>query len=99
MKHTHTLSSVLAILLSASTVLAHEGRDHIAGTVTRAERGQIQVRGADGKNVAIAVTAATVYMRGKESAAFVDVKPGTHLHYHRKSKFLSLESRTPRVCR
>lgn len=79
MKRAKVLAGLIAILLSTTTVLAHEGHDHIMGTVTRAEKGQIEIKGADGKSVAVAVTAGTVYTKGKESAALADVKPGVRI--------------------
>jgi hypothetical protein len=49
------------------------------GTVTRVEKGQIEVIGADGKNVAVAVTATTVFTKGKASATIADVKSGARV--------------------
>lgn len=79
MKRTLTLSTLIVIFATAMAAIAHEGHDHIMGTVTRVEKGQIEVKGADGKNVAVAVTAATAYTKGKESAALADVKPGVRV--------------------
>lgn len=76
MKRTLTVATLVATVLTAAAAFAREGHEHIMGTVTRVERGQIEVKGADGKSIAVAVTAATVYSKGKESAALADVRAG-----------------------
>jgi Heavy metal binding domain len=62
------------ITLAATTASAREGQDQIMGTVTRAEKGWIEVKKADGKLVEVLVTAATVFTKGKASASIADVK-------------------------
>jgi Heavy metal binding domain len=78
-KRTLIIATLLAAVVTGMAAFAHGGHDHIMGTVTRAEKGRIEVKGADGKNVAVAVTPATVYTKGKESAALADVKPGVRV--------------------
>ena len=79
MKRSLTIATLLTTLLTAAPMFAHEGHDHVMGTVIRVEKGRIEIKGADGKNVAVAVTAATVYTKGKDAAAFADVKPGVRV--------------------
>jgi len=79
MKRTLTIATLLTTLLTAAPVFGHEGHDHIMGTVTRSEKGRIEITGTDGRNVAVAVTAATVYTKGKDAAVFSDVKPGVRV--------------------
>jgi hypothetical protein len=79
MKRTLTMATLLTTFLTAVPVFGHEGHDHLMGTVTRAEKGRIEIKGKDGKDVAVAVTAATVYTKGKDASAFADVKPGVRV--------------------
>jgi hypothetical protein len=76
MRRTLTLTTLILTILTATASFAHEGHDHVMGTVTRVEKGRIEIKGTDGKNVAVAVTATTVYTKGKDAAAFADLKPG-----------------------
>jgi hypothetical protein len=79
MKRILTMAAMFTTLLTAAPVFAHEGHDHVMGTVTRVEKGRIEIKGTDGKNVAVAVTASTVYTKGKDLAALADVKPGVRV--------------------
>ena len=79
MRRTLRLIALILIVAPAIAAFAHGGNEDIMGTVTRAEKGQIEVKGMDGKNVTVAVTATTVYKKGKEPATFADVKPGAHV--------------------
>jgi hypothetical protein len=79
MKRILTIATLLTTFLTAVPLFAHEGHDHIMGTVTRAEKGRIEIKGTDGKAVSVAVTAATVYSKGKDAAAFADVRPGVRV--------------------
>ena len=79
MKRILAAAALAAVVLTGVTASAHEGHDHIMGTVTRAEKRRIEIKGTDGKDVAVAVTAATVYTKGNDAAAFADVKPGVRV--------------------
>ena len=61
MRRTLRLIALILIVAPAMAAFAHGGNEDIMGTVTRAEKGQIEVKGMDGKNVTVAVTATTVY--------------------------------------
>lgn len=75
----------LAILLAASapSVLpAHEGHAHkVMGTVVvvDAEKGRLDVKTGDGKNVALVLDQKTSYVRGKEAATLRDVAKGSRV--------------------
>ena len=79
MKRTLILSTLIMIFATALAAFADESHGHIMGTVTRVEKGQIEVIGADGKNVAVAVTATTVFTKGEASATIADVKSGARV--------------------
>jgi hypothetical protein len=79
MKRTQTLITLLAALLSAMPVFAQEGHERVVGTVTRVEKSRIEVKGTDGKPIAVELKAGTVYTKGKASATIADVKPGARV--------------------
>lgn len=79
MRRTLTLATLTVIVATATAAFAHEGRDHFLGTVTRAEKGRIEIKGTDGKSVAFVTTSATVYTKGNEPAGISDVKLGARI--------------------
>ena len=97
MKRTLTIATLLATILIATAAFAHGGNEDIMGTVIRAEKGRIEVKGTDGKNFSVAVTAATVYTKGKEPATFADVKPGAHVAIEAMKGKTGLEAMEVRI--
>jgi len=79
MKRILSAAVMVATVLAGGTGYGVESRQQVTGTVTRAEKGQVEVKGADGKIVAVAVTAATAYTKGKDAAKLADVKPGVRV--------------------
>lgn len=68
--------TLLAALVSTATMFAGENRERLAGTVTKVEKGRIEIKGTDGKPVAVALVAGTTYAKGKAPATLADVRPG-----------------------
>ena len=97
MRRTLRLMTLVLIVASAMAAFAHGGNEDIMGTVTRAEKGQIEVKGMDGKNVTVSVTAETVYRKGKEPATFADAKPGAHVAIEAKKGKAGLEAMEVRI--
>lgn len=97
MRRTLRLMTLTLIVASAAVAFAHGGNEDIMGIVTRAEKGQIEVKGMDGKDVTVAVTAKTVYKKGKESATFADVKPGAHVAIEAMKGKAGLEAMEVRI--
>ncbi len=97
MRRTLRLIALILIVAPAIAAFAHGGNEDIMGTVTRAEKGQIEVKGMDGKNVTVAVTATTVYKKGKEPATFADVKPGAHVAIEAMKGKAGLEAMEVRI--
>lgn len=97
MRRTLRLMTLILIVASAMAAFAHGGNEDIMGTVTRAEKGQIEVKATDGKNVSVAVTAATVYKKGKGPATFADVKPGAHVAIEAMKGKAGLEAMEVRI--
>ncbi len=79
MKRFLAAAVIAGTVLTGGAAFAHDGHDHVTGTVTRAAKDRMDVKGADGKEVAVVVTATTVYTKGKDAATFVDVKPGVRV--------------------
>ena len=97
MRRTLTLPTLILTVATAMAAFAHGGNEDITGTVTRTERGRIEVKGADGKNVAVAMTPATVYTKGKEPATFADVKPGVRVAIEAMKGKAGLEAMEVRI--
>lgn len=97
MRRTLRLMTLTLIVASAMAAFAHGGNEDIMGTVTRAEKGQIEVKSMDGKNVTVSVTATTVYRKGKEPATFADVKPGVHVAIEAMKGKAGLEAMEVRI--
>ena len=97
MRRTLRLIALILIVAPAIAAFALGGIEDIMGTVTRAEKGQIEVKGMDGKNVTVAVTATTVYKKGKEPATFADVKPGAHVAIEAMKGKAGLEAMEVRI--
>lgn len=97
MRRTLRLMTLILIVASALAAFAHGGNEDIMGTVTRAEKGQVEVRGMDGKNVTVSVTATTVYKKGKDPATFADVKAGAHVAIEAMKGKAGLEAMEVRI--
>ncbi len=69
------LATVLAFGMTAPA-LAHEGHDHIAGSVSAATEKRLEIKTTDGKIVAVTLTAKTVFTKDKKPATAAEVKPG-----------------------
>jgi hypothetical protein len=73
------ISIVITVLMVAGTALAHNGNEHIAGTVTAFQSNHISVKTPDGKNVMVMVSPKTKYLRDKAAAKPADVVVGTRV--------------------
>lgn len=71
--------AVLALVLSPLAATAHEGHDHITGTVTKVQADRIEVKAMGGASHDVALTKATTYLKGKTAATKADVKPGVRV--------------------
>ncbi|MHB8797825.1 MAG: heavy metal-binding domain-containing protein [Thermoanaerobaculia bacterium] len=97
MKRTLKLTTLILTVMTAMAAFAHGGNEDIMGTVTRAEKGQIEVKSADGKVVAVAVTSATIYKKEKGSATLADVKPGVRVAIEAMKGKAGLEAMEVRI--
>ena len=68
----------LALLAVATHVGAHEGFDHVIGTVVKAENNVLTVKTAKG-NVDVKLNAQTEITRNDQKAQVADLKPGSRV--------------------
>ncbi len=59
----YRVPTILAVVLSAASLFAHNGKTHIEGTVTEINAKQIVVKDAKGKSISIQVNKDTIYQR------------------------------------
>ena len=79
MRNAFARLAALALLLSPLAATAHEGHDHITGTVTKVQADRIEVKAMGGASHDVALTKATIYTKGKAAATKADVKPGVRV--------------------
>ena len=88
------LLAVPAALLLSLSAFAHNGMEHIMGTVTSMTATSIQVKAQDGKLTPVLTDAKTMWMRGKAMITAKDVHTGDRVVVHAKKvdgKFLAAE--------
>jgi hypothetical protein len=80
MKRAAAVLGLAALLGAPGLLAAHEGHVHkVMGTVVAIDASRIEVDTKDAKKQSYALTKATVYRRGKASAAASDVKVGARV--------------------
>ncbi|MEZ2347579.1 DUF5666 domain-containing protein [Terriglobus sp. RCC_193] len=88
------LAAPLALVLSVSA-FAHNGMEHIMGTVTAITATSINVKNPkDGKTIPVLTNARTMWMRGKDMVTAKDVHTGDRVVIHASKvdgKFLAAE--------
>ena len=73
------LIALFALALTSSTVLAHEGHDHmIKGTVTMAAADHVMLKDTEGKDVTVKVTKDTK-VKAKPALKVEEIKAGTRV--------------------
>ena len=90
------IGSVMAVLaLVASTLAyAHEGHQHLKGTVTKLDGMRMELKSTDGKLVTVILTKETKYFQEKKAAAASDVQIGSRVVIeldHQGSEQVALE--------
>ncbi len=81
-------------LFAASLALAH-GKGHVMGTVAAVTAERIEVKTQEGKTVAVPLKKETQYFKGKEKAAWADVKVGGRVVVHLGDDGTAAEVRLP----
>jgi hypothetical protein len=72
------LLMIAALLVFASQVLAHEGFEHVSGTVVKVENNVLTVKTAKG-NVDVKLSDKTEVTQSAQKAAIADLKPGARV--------------------
>ena len=78
------LGSVILVgaLLVPGILLAHEGHQHVMGTITAVDATHVEVKTKDGKSTSVPLSAATKYYKdskGKVAGAASDLKVGSRV--------------------
>ncbi len=69
-------------VLVPGALLAHEGQNHVMGTVTVVDATHVEIKTKDGKSSSVPLSAATKYYKGskgKIAAAATDLKVGARV--------------------
>ena len=93
-EHLHTITKALGasgvalavVLIALSTfatpACAHEGMEHITGTVVSVGENTLSVKTTKGATVEIRLDANTQYVQGKDRVTLSDLKPGSRVVVH-----------------
>jgi Cu/Ag efflux protein CusF len=84
------MKRVLVLLLTLGVVVgiayAHNGMQHVMGTVTALTETTITVKTTDGKTQTVAVTSDTKYSKAEAAVTLKDIKVGDHVVIHATKK-------------
>lgn len=84
------MKSLFAVLLTlglmASFAYAHNGMEHVMGTVTAMSDTSITVKTTDGKSQAVVLTSHTKYAKMDAAITLKDIKVGDHIVIHATKK-------------
>lgn len=89
--------AALALVFSPLAASAHEGHDHVTGTVTKVRADRIEVEAADGTSHHLALTKATTYTNGKTATTKADVRPGVRVVVDATKTKAGLEAKEVRM--
>lgn len=84
MKRLPVLLVTLAVFVGSA--FAHNGMQHVMGTITSMTDTTITVKATDGKTQTIAVVSATKYAKGGAIVTLKDIKVGDHIVVHATKK-------------
>ena len=71
-----SMFSLLSVLFFHTSVLAHEGKPHVMGTVTALDARHVVVQTKEGKTTSILLKKETQYRKGETAATDADLKVG-----------------------
>ena len=77
---------ILAIVTVVGTAYAHNGMEHIMGTVSSITDHDICVKGTDGKSKTAVFTATTKFSKTDMTVTAKDIKVGDHVVIHATKK-------------
>jgi hypothetical protein len=91
------LGTLFALLLMVSSSYAHNGMEHVMGTVASITDNFITVTTTDGKTQTVTATADTKYSKMNAAIALKDIKVGDHVVIHATKKDNKLIAATVQV--
>ena len=91
------LAALFTLVLMVSSAYAHNGVEHVMGTVASITDNSITVTTTDGKTQTVATTADTKYSKMDSVIALKDIKVGDHVVIHATKKDNKLVAATVKV--
>lgn len=91
------LATLFTLTLMVSTAYAHNGMEHVMGTVASITDNSITVATTDGKTTTVATNADTKVSRMDAAISMQDVKVGDHVVIHATEKDEKLTAATVKV--
>lgn len=85
---------ILTFGLFAGAAYAHNGMEHVMGTVTAMDAMSISVKTMDGTVKTVALSADTKFLKGESAITLHDIKVGDHIVIHagkKKGKLVAAE--------
>ena len=91
------LATLFTLVLMVSSAHAHNGMEHVMGTVASITDNSITVTTTDGKTQTVTTTADTKYSKMNSAIALKDIKVGDHVVIHATKKDNKLIAATVQV--
>jgi hypothetical protein len=91
------LAALFTLVLMVSSAHAHNGMEHVMGTVASITDNSITVTTTDGKSQNVTTTADTKYTKMDAAIALKDIKVGDHVVIHASKKNDKLIAATVQV--
>jgi hypothetical protein len=91
------LATLFTLVLMVSSAYAHNGMEHVMGTVASVTDNVITVTTTDGKTQTVSATADTKYSKMNAAIALKDIKIGDHVVIHATKKDGKLIAATVQV--
>jgi Domain of unknown function (DUF5666) len=91
------LATLFTLVLMVSIAYAHNGMEHVMGTVASITDSSITVTTTDGKTQTVTATADTKYSKMDAAIALTDIKVGDHVVIHASKKNDKLIAATVQV--
>jgi hypothetical protein len=91
------LALLLTLLLTPVMAMAHDGLEHVRGTITKISDQSVTVTTTAGKTVEVLLDAQTAYARADKPIQKSDLKPGDRVLIHAAEKGTTLTAHTVAV--
>lgn len=91
------IATFFTLVLMVSSAYAHNGMEHVMGTVASMTDSSITVTTTDGKTQTVTTTADTKYSKTDAAIALKDIKVGDHVVIHATKKDGKLIAATVQV--